>query len=147
MWARTFTGVSIVSAPVQLAKDGKVIRVHPIRHDRSRELGAFANPTAGPPRTNPAIGYAAQLPELTWSWWLRVGLFPWWGPVPREAERQPGVVFDALSDVEFRGLGSVPPRSESECAAGSVGQGQIGAEAVLEVLDQPEVFEAQAEGE
>jgi hypothetical protein len=42
--------VSIVGGSVQLAKDGKVIRVHPIRHDRSRELGAFANPKGRPRR-------------------------------------------------------------------------------------------------
>ncbi len=34
--------MAIVARSVQLAKDGKVIRVHPIRHDRSRELGACA---------------------------------------------------------------------------------------------------------
>ena len=46
--------VSIVAGSVQLAKDGKVIRVHPIRHDRSRELGAFANPKGRPRRNNSA---------------------------------------------------------------------------------------------
>ena len=40
--------VAIVAGSVQLAVDGQVIRVHPIRHDRSRELGAFANPKADP---------------------------------------------------------------------------------------------------
>jgi hypothetical protein len=55
-WARTTIDVSIVAASVQLAKDGKVIRVHPIRHDRSRELGAFANPKGRPRRKNSAIG-------------------------------------------------------------------------------------------
>jgi hypothetical protein len=44
---------SIVAASVQLSKDGKVIRVHPIRHDRSRELGAFANPRAAPAARTP----------------------------------------------------------------------------------------------
>jgi hypothetical protein len=44
---------------VQLSKDGKVIRVHPIRHDRSRELGAFANPKGRPRRKNSAIGTVA----------------------------------------------------------------------------------------
>ena len=76
-----------------------------------------------------------------------VGLFPRWGPAAGEAEGQPGVVFDAFGDVEFGGLSSVPLRGESERAAGGVGQGQVGAEAVLEFLDQVEVFEAQAEGE
>jgi len=46
--------VSIVAGSVQLAKDGKLIRVHPIRHDRSRELGAFANPK-GRPRHKTAV--------------------------------------------------------------------------------------------
>ena len=49
-WARATVEVSIVGGSVQLAKDGKVIRVHPIRHDRSRELGAFANPKGRPRR-------------------------------------------------------------------------------------------------
>jgi len=33
-----------------------VIRVHPIRHDRSRELGAFANAKGRARRKNSAIG-------------------------------------------------------------------------------------------
>ena len=48
--------VSIVAGSVQLSRDGKVIRVHPIRHDRSRELGAFANPKGRPRRKNSATG-------------------------------------------------------------------------------------------
>ncbi len=63
MWARTFIDVSIVAGSVQLSKDGKVIRVHPIRHDRSRELGAFANPQGRARRKNSAIGYVAPVPE------------------------------------------------------------------------------------
>jgi hypothetical protein len=59
MWARAFIDVTIVAASVQLSKDGKVIRVHPIRHDRSRELGAFANPKGRPRRKNSAIGNTA----------------------------------------------------------------------------------------
>jgi hypothetical protein len=51
--------VSIVAASVQLSRDGKVIRVHPIRHDRSRELGAFANPKGRPRRKNSATGNVA----------------------------------------------------------------------------------------
>jgi len=58
-WARTAIDVSIVAGSVQLAKDGQVIRVHPIRHDRSRELGAFANPKGRPRRKNSAIGNTA----------------------------------------------------------------------------------------
>lgn len=49
-WARQTVEVSIVAGSVQIAKDGQVIRVHPIRHDRSRELGAFANPKGRPRR-------------------------------------------------------------------------------------------------
>lgn len=50
-WARQSIDVTIVAGSVQLSQDGKVIRVHPIRHDRSRELGAFANPKGRPRRT------------------------------------------------------------------------------------------------
>jgi transposase InsO family protein len=62
-WARTPIDVSIVAGSVQLSKDGKLIRLHPIRHDRARELGAFANPQGRPRRKNSAIGYVAQVPE------------------------------------------------------------------------------------
>lgn len=47
-WARQSIDVTIVAGSVQLSVDDKVIRVHPIRHDRSRELGAFANPKGRP---------------------------------------------------------------------------------------------------
>jgi transposase InsO family protein len=57
--ARTAVDVSIVAGSVQLSRDGQVIRVHPIRHDRSRELGAFANPRGRPRRKNSAIGNTA----------------------------------------------------------------------------------------
>jgi hypothetical protein len=58
-WARTFLDVTIVAGSVQLSKDGKVIRLHPIRHDRARELGAFANPKGRARRKNSAIGYVS----------------------------------------------------------------------------------------
>ena len=58
-WAGTAIDVSIVAGSVQLSRDGKVIRVHPIRHDRSRELGAFANPKGRPRRKNSATGNVA----------------------------------------------------------------------------------------
>jgi CheY-like chemotaxis protein len=58
-WARTAIDVSIVAGSVQLSRDGKVIRVHPIRHDRARELGAFANPKGRPRRKNSAAGTVA----------------------------------------------------------------------------------------
>lgn len=44
----------MVAGSVQLARDGKVIPVHPIRHDRARELGAFANPQGRPRYKNSA---------------------------------------------------------------------------------------------
>jgi transposase InsO family protein len=47
-WARCDIDVTIVAGSVQLSVDDKVIRVHPIRHDRARELGAFANPKGRP---------------------------------------------------------------------------------------------------
>ncbi len=58
-WARAAIDVSIVAGSVQLAKDGKIIRVHPIRHDRDREFGAFANPKGRPRRKNSATGNVA----------------------------------------------------------------------------------------
>jgi hypothetical protein len=53
-WARQTVEVSIVAGSVQIAKDGQVIRVHPIRHDRSREFGAFANPKGRPDAPPPS---------------------------------------------------------------------------------------------
>ena len=53
-WARATIEVSIVAGSVQLAVDGKVIRVHPIRHERSKEHGAFANPNGRPRHQRPA---------------------------------------------------------------------------------------------
>jgi transposase InsO family protein len=58
-WARTAIDVSIVAGSVRLSKDGQIIRVHPIRHDRTRELGAFANPRGRPRRKNSATGNVA----------------------------------------------------------------------------------------
>lgn len=52
-WARQAIDVSIVAGSVQSSRDGQVIRVHPIRHDRARELGAFANPKAAPAARTP----------------------------------------------------------------------------------------------
>jgi hypothetical protein len=57
--ARQAIDVSIVAASVQLSEDGKLIRVHPIRHDRSREPGAFASPKGRPRRKNSATGNVA----------------------------------------------------------------------------------------
>jgi transposase InsO family protein len=47
-WARQFVEVAIVAGSVQISSKGKVIRVHAIRHDRSKEHGAFATPQGRP---------------------------------------------------------------------------------------------------
>jgi hypothetical protein len=46
--------VAIVGEHVEISAGGEVLRVHPIRHDRSREHGAFANAGGRPSRTNAA---------------------------------------------------------------------------------------------
>lgn len=53
-WARMNVRVSIVAGSVQLAVDGRVVRVHPIRHDRAKELGAFATPNGRPRKVTSA---------------------------------------------------------------------------------------------
>ena len=47
-WARSSVEVAVVGASVQLSIDGKVIRVHPVRHDRGKEHGAYATPNGRP---------------------------------------------------------------------------------------------------
>ena len=46
--------IAIVGDVVEISSGGEIIRVHPIRHDRSRENGAFANPGGRPHRINAA---------------------------------------------------------------------------------------------
>jgi hypothetical protein len=46
--------VAIVGNRVQFTLDGTVIREHPIRHDRTKEHGAFATPTGRPRKKRPA---------------------------------------------------------------------------------------------
>ena len=46
--------VAIVSDSVEISAGGEILKVHPIRHDRSREHGAFANAGGRPSRTNAA---------------------------------------------------------------------------------------------
>ena len=65
-WARQSIDVSIVAGSVELSRDGKVIRVHPIRHDRAHELGAFANPKGRPPPQELRRRHCRLGPELTW---------------------------------------------------------------------------------
>jgi hypothetical protein len=47
-WRGRSTQVAIVAESAQISCDGNIIRVHPIRHDRTKEHGAFATPTADP---------------------------------------------------------------------------------------------------
>jgi len=47
-WGRRSVEVAIVAGSVQISEKGTVIRVHQIRHDRSKEHGAFATPKGRP---------------------------------------------------------------------------------------------------
>ncbi len=47
-WAHRKLQVAIVGGSVQLSCAGEVVRVHPIRHDRAKEHGAFATPNGRP---------------------------------------------------------------------------------------------------
>ncbi len=47
-WRGRSVEVAIVAGSVQISENGKVIRVHQIRHDRSKEHGAFATPNGRP---------------------------------------------------------------------------------------------------
>ena len=46
--------VVVVDGTVEISAGGEVLRVHPIRRDRSREHGAFANADGRPSRINAA---------------------------------------------------------------------------------------------
>jgi len=46
--------VAIVGESVEISAGGEVLKTHPIRHDRSREHGAFANAAGRPSRTHAA---------------------------------------------------------------------------------------------
>jgi transposase InsO family protein len=52
--ARRQVQVAIVGDHVEISAGGEVLKVHPIRHDRSRENGAFANAGGRPSRINAA---------------------------------------------------------------------------------------------
>jgi len=52
--ARRQVQVAIVGETVEISAGGEILRVHPIRHDRSREHGAFANAAGRPSRSNAA---------------------------------------------------------------------------------------------
>ncbi len=46
--------LAIVGDVVEISSGGEMLKTHPIRHDRSREHGAFANPGGRPHRINAA---------------------------------------------------------------------------------------------
>jgi hypothetical protein len=50
-WRGHSVEVAIVAGSVQISENGRIIRVHQIRHDRTKEHGAFATPK-GRPRIN-----------------------------------------------------------------------------------------------
>jgi hypothetical protein len=54
MWARQQITVTLVAGSVQLSVDGRLVRVHPARHDPAKEHGAFATPN-GRPRNRPGL--------------------------------------------------------------------------------------------
>ena len=60
-WRGRSAQVAIVAESVQISCDGHIIRVHPIRHDRTKEYGAFATPNGRPRHPN---DHVKQLPEL-----------------------------------------------------------------------------------
>lgn len=47
-WSGRSAQVCVVAGSVQLSCDGHIVRVHPIRHDRAKEHGAFATPNGRP---------------------------------------------------------------------------------------------------
>lgn len=53
-YKRMSATVTVVGGTVQIAVEGQLVRTHPIRHDRSKEHGAFANRTGKPDRINAA---------------------------------------------------------------------------------------------
>jgi hypothetical protein len=45
--------VAIVNNTVQISYEGAVVKTHPIRHDRSKEFGAFSTPNGRPRNRRP----------------------------------------------------------------------------------------------
>ena len=68
-WRGRSAQVAIVADSVQISCDGRIVRLHPIRHDRTKEHGAFATPNGRPRhRTTTSRTYRNSLvnrvPEL-----------------------------------------------------------------------------------
>ena len=59
-YRRRSAEVAIVGGSVQVSVDGRVLRVHPVRHDPAKEHGAFATPRGRPRRPKGVV----QVPEL-----------------------------------------------------------------------------------
>jgi transposase InsO family protein len=53
-WRGQQVQVGIVNASVQISLEDKIIRTHQIRHDRSKEIGAFASPNGRPRKSKDA---------------------------------------------------------------------------------------------
>jgi transposase InsO family protein len=54
-YAGQVVGVRVVAETVQIAQDGRLLRTHRARHDKSREFGAWANPAGRPRRRAPHV--------------------------------------------------------------------------------------------
>ncbi|HEX5522202.1 MAG TPA: IS481 family transposase [Pedococcus sp.] len=65
-WRGKTLQVSVVADSVQLAFKGAVVRVHPIRHDRAKEHGAYATPNGRPrkPRQDAPDGVGVKAEPL-----------------------------------------------------------------------------------
>ena len=64
-WRGRNAQVCIVADSVQLSIDGQIVRVHPIRHDRAKEHGAFAIPNGRPRhRQDAPAGAGVKAPPL-----------------------------------------------------------------------------------
>lgn len=65
-WRTKTLQVSVVADSVQLAFNGTIVRVHPIRHDRAKEHGAFATPNGRPrkPRQDAPDGAGVKAKPL-----------------------------------------------------------------------------------
>ena len=53
-FARRSVQVGVVDGQVVVSVDGETIRTHAIRHDRTKEHGALANPNGRPRRSSTA---------------------------------------------------------------------------------------------
>ena len=62
-WRGRSAQVCIVAGSVQLSCDGHIVRVHPIRHDRAKEHGAFATPNGRPRHRQDAPAGPASRPR------------------------------------------------------------------------------------